>query len=84
MSAYRSEQLVTYVAGPFSVFVGMWIAGSAIGDLVPSQAHRQLGTAMAVTGLLSALALIAYGIYVLREGRRRLASDHWRAEHFMP
>ncbi|MDO8621866.1 MAG: hypothetical protein Q7R80_01410 [bacterium] len=83
MSDHRGEQLVTYVAGPFSVLVGILVVGGIISDLITTcQTHRPLGAAMMVIGLLSASALVAYGTYIIRQGHRRLREGPWRAEHY--
>ncbi len=84
MSDYRSEQLVTYVAGPFSILVGVLMIASSMGDLMSWPVHRSLGVAMTITGLFSGFFLVAYGTYLIRQGRRRLRGGPWRAEHYMP
>lgn len=83
MSDYRREQLLTYVAGPAFVVAGVLILYVAIihGTL---DAHKRFsGIETLVLGLVG-LAHVLYGRYVIRDGRRRLASNHWRAEHFVP
>lgn len=83
MSDYRREQLLTYIGGPFLVLVSAALAGllgaNAVGAL---GASKLLGGAMIATGLLVSFGLALYGAYTIHEGRRVLASDHWRAEHF--
>lgn len=83
MSDYRREQLVTYVGGPLVMLIGLalscFLGANAICALETSES---LGGTMIVIGLLASFALMLYGIYVVHEGRRILASNHWRAEHF--
>lgn len=79
MSDYRREQLLTYVGGPFLVLVGLAL-------FVPSLLLLGLSqfATINIIGLVGGGAHCVYGAYVIREGRCRLASDHWRAEHFIP
>lgn len=79
MSDYRTEQLLTYVGGPFLVLVGLALFAPSLLLLgLRDQA------AMDVFCLVVGGAHCAYGLYIFREGRRRLADNHWRAEHFAP
>ncbi|MBI4449565.1 hypothetical protein HY634_00740 [Candidatus Uhrbacteria bacterium] len=80
MSDYRKTQLVTYVGGPFIALIGVILP---ILPLVPSHAGDGRYVAIAAS-VPFAMVFIVSGIYVLREGRRQLASDHWRAEHDVP
>lgn len=79
MSDYRKEQLLTYVGGPFLVLVGLALFAPSL--LLLGLRDKP---AMDVLCLIVGGAHFAYGLYVIREGRRRLASNPWRAEHFMP
>ncbi|MBI4434729.1 hypothetical protein HY635_02845 [Candidatus Uhrbacteria bacterium] len=79
MSAYRSEQLLTYLGGPFLILCGIILLGRSIQPILTGADRALL---QAVLCFPVPAVLVAYGIYVLREGRKRLASTHWRAEHF--
>lgn len=82
MSDYRREQLLTYIGGPFLVLVGLYLMYRSVNYLcfVSAPGHIGMGIMNAVVGPV----VLSYGVYVFRTGRRLLASDHWRAEHFIP
>lgn len=84
MSDYRREQLLTYAGGPFLVLVSAALACFLGASAVGALGARPLGGVMIATGLLVSFGLALYGAYTIHEGRRRFASDHWRAEHFVP
>lgn len=85
MSDYRREQLLTYVSGPLVVAVGLLMLYFGPKCLTPrGTLSVEYGFAWGTFVGMTSLAHILYGAYVFREGRRRLASTHWRAEHFAP
>ncbi|MDP3770805.1 MAG: hypothetical protein Q8R16_00725 [bacterium] len=85
MSDYRREQLLTYVSGPLLMAAGLLMLYFGARCLVP---HGKLsvehGFAWGAFVGMTALAHVLYGAYIIRAGRNRLASDHWRAEHYVP
>lgn len=79
MSDYQREQLLTYVGGPILVILGLYLVACGIMDYAMN-AYGHVG--MSITGAVIGLVCLVYGLYVIRAGRRLLAGNHWRAEHF--
>jgi len=85
MSDYRREQLLTYVGGPFLIAAGLLMLLVGTRCMVPhGRLTPEYGFAWGAFVGMTSLAHVLYGAYIIREGRQRLASDHWRAEHFIP
>lgn len=80
MNDYQRKQLLTYVGGPFLVLVGLVLFAPSLLLL----GLRNKFAMIDVIGCVIGACHCIYGAYVIREGRRRLASNHWRAEHFIP